>query len=74
LTGQISSYFAANRRRKFGSVGKVSLGALQVSLAQYRDIPSEIDEGYVLDAQFDVSTNDEGSFTIVWSTVRQEAN
>jgi hypothetical protein len=70
LATQISSYLAANRRRQFGAVGKVTLNALEMATAQNREFPSDIDEGYILDAMFQTSEAGEGSFTIVWSTIR----
>ena len=68
--GQISSYLASNRRRKYGAVGTVTLDSLQTFSARYRAIPDDIDEGYILDALFSTSASDMGSFVIVCSTVR----
>ena len=70
LKAQVSSYLAANRRRKYGVVGNVTLDSLQRSSALYRDIPDDIDKGYILDALFTTSASDMGSFVIVCSTVR----
>ena len=39
LKAQVSSYLAANRRRKHGVVGNVTLDSLQRSSALYRDTP-----------------------------------
>ena len=39
LKAQVSSYLAANSRRKHGVVGNVTLDSLQRSSALYRDTP-----------------------------------
>ena len=70
LKAQVSSYLAANRRRQYGDVGNITLDSLQRSSALYRDIPVDIDQGYILDALFTTSASDMGSFVIVCSTVR----
>lgn len=64
---QISSYFAANKRRKFDPVANVTMGALMKATALMQILPENIDDGSVLDSTFDASN---GSFVIVFSTIR----
>ena len=70
LRAQVGSYFAANRRRRFGAVGQVTLHSLEQFCAQYTAVPNCIDEGYILGSTFAVSQSDTGTFVIVFSTVR----
>ena len=69
LKAQVGSYLAAYLRRKYDDVGIITLDSLQRSAALYRDIPVDIDKGYILDALYTTSASDMGSFVIVCSTV-----
>lgn len=70
-SNQISNYLAANKRREFLSVGKITMYSLQSAAGMMQVIPDNIDEGYVLGSSFDLN---ERSFVIVLSTVRMSTH
>jgi hypothetical protein len=70
-SAQISSYLASNKRREFGPVGNVTLHSLQNAASTMQVLPEKIDEGYVLDSNFDP---EDDSFIIVLSTIRMSTH
>ena len=50
-------------------MGSVSLDSLRLSVAEFEDVPDDIDEGCLLGASFSVNEHVKGSFAVVWSTV-----
>jgi hypothetical protein len=70
LATQIASYLTANRRRKYGAVGTVTLDSLRDFCEQRSGAPICIDEGYIMGSTFNISQSDEGEFVIVFSTIR----
>ena len=70
LSKQISSYLASKKNRIFGPVAAVSIHSLQAACDEHREYPENVDEGYVLDASFDVTDPTDAKFCIVWSTRR----
>lgn len=48
----------------------MSLLSLSTATANYRRIPTDMDEGYVIDCTYDDREERHGTFCIVWSTKR----
>lgn len=67
---QITSYLSSEKIRTFGRLTDITLLSLRIATAPYQRIPTDPDEGYVLDAIFDDSNELQGKFCIVWSTKR----
>lgn len=61
---------SAQKIREFGRVGDITLLSLRQATAPYREVPNDLDKGYVIDAIFDGSDPLHGKFCIVWSTKR----
>ena len=45
---QISNFLAADRRRRFGTVGNVTIVTLRVATEKFQDLPEDIDDGNVM--------------------------
>ena len=66
----MSSYLSAQRIQEFRRVGDISHLSLRQATASFREVPNDLDEGYVIDANFDGSDPLHVKFCIVWSTKR----